>query len=184
MKYLYPVIFILLLSGLTSAEEVSSDTSRLPAAVEVISQESTKVEVKKEEAASVVQEDYSLVPSIVSDSFQLYREQGAEAFVKSILKGSPLEGDESSAKELERLRNVERYYGKILRHSFVSVMKVTSFYKKIYIILQFAKGPVFCGIDCYYTSQNVWIVSAFTFNTSIEKVFPDVLLKQYLENIK
>ncbi|MFH1289026.1 MAG: hypothetical protein ABII25_10085 [bacterium] len=130
----------------------------------------------------VVQEDYSLVPSIVSDSLQLYREQGAEAFIKSILKGSPLEGDESSTKELERMRVVERYYGRMLRHNFISVLKITSFYKKIYIILQFEKGPVFSGIDCYYTSKNTWIVSAFAFNTDISKVFPDIMLKQYLEN--
>lgn len=134
------------------------------------------------EETSAVQEDYSSVPSIVSDSLQLYREQGAEAFIKSILKGSPLEGDEGSAKELERMRAVEKYYGKMLRHNFVNVLKVTSFYKKIYVILQFEKGPVFCGIDCYYTSKNTWIVSAFAFDTDIEKVFPDILLKQYLES--
>ena len=141
-----------------------------------------KIEEKKEEETPVIQEDYSLVPSIVSDSFQLYREQGAEAFVKSILKGSPLEGDAGSAKELERMQRVERYYGKMQRHNFISVLEVTSFYKKIYIILRFVKGPVFCSIDCYYTSKNIWIVSAFTFNTDIDKVFPDVLLKQYLDN--
>lgn len=206
MKYLIFCIFILAVSGLAGAEEMKRDTSNvsqgvtsgntsqvedkshLPAveglsdSAEVTSEESTKV--KEKEEAPVIQEDYALVPSIVSESFQLYREQGAEAFIKSILKGSPLEGDESSAKELERMRAVERYYGKMTRHTFINVLKISSFYKKIYIILQFAKGPVFCSIDCYYTSQNTWIIPAFTFNTDIAKVFPDILLKQYLENVK
>lgn len=131
------------------------------------------------EEVAVVQESYSSVPSIVSDSLQLYREQGAEAFIKSILKGSPLEGDEGSAKELERMRVVEKYYGRMQQHNFVNVLKVTSFYKKVYIILQFEKGPVFCSIDCYYTSKNIWIVSAFAFDTDIARVFPDILLEQY-----
>lgn len=137
--------------------------------------------VASEETTSV-QEDYSSVPSIVSDSLQLYREQGAEAFIKAILKGGPLEGDENSAKELERMRVVEKYYGRMQQHNFVNVLKIAPFYKKIYVILQFEKGPVFCNIDCYYTSKNMWIVSAFVFDTDIVKVFPDILLKQYLES--
>ncbi|MEW6086813.1 MAG: hypothetical protein AB1498_00665 [bacterium] len=178
MKFLYlcPLVFILLLPDSACAEDGKGDTS-------AVSQEvrSEKEEIKKEEAP-VIQEDYSLVPSIISDSLQLYREQGAEAFVESILKGSALEGDRSSTEELERLKRVEKYYGKLLSHKFINILKLAQWYKKIYIVLQFEKGPVFCSIDCYYTSKNIWIVPAFVFNTDIEKVFPGVLLEQYLEN--
>ena len=137
MKYLYVslLIFVLSLSGMAGAEDTSDVTSHQSP---VTSEGLKKTEEKKnEDVPSAIQEDFSAVPSIVSDSLQLYREQGAEAFIKSILKGGPLEGDEGSARELERMRVVERYFGKMQRHSFFNILKVTPFFKRIFFITFF-----------------------------------------------
>lgn len=119
------------------------------------------------------------IPKIVTDGIKTYQNSGAAAAVALWYKGSAMENDAGATAHVTDLfGGIEHTFGKMTGFEPVKVVEISPSVRRIYILLQFEKGPVYASFDCY-NAQGTWIISSMDFNTKAEMILPQNLLGGY-----
>jgi hypothetical protein len=104
-----------------------------------------------------------------------YLKGGVEAFIPSLLKGSPLEGEKGILTQANSIKQIESYYGAYQGYEVIFEKPLTSRVRLVYYVLNYEKSPVF-GVASYYKMGGQEVVTNFNFHTEIGKIVPDEVL--------
>jgi len=111
------------------------------------------------------------VPKIVLSGLEAYKAEGADAAIKAWIKGSSLDGSKDALSQANVLRQIQDFYGSYKTFELIRARNLTPNIKIIYVALDYEKGPLFAKFVVYQTEQ-VWILTTFTFNTKEELIIP------------
>ncbi|WP_426416145.1 hypothetical protein [Aestuariirhabdus sp. LZHN29] len=100
-----------------------------------------------------------------------YLENGADAFIPALLKGSPMEGEQSVLAQSESIRQVEAYYGAYQGFDVIYEKSLTNKVRLVYYIMNYENSPLF-AVATYYKRNGEEIVTHFNFNTKMWDVLP------------
>jgi hypothetical protein len=114
------------------------------------------------------------VPTIVLSGLDAYKAEGADAAIKAWIKGSALDGSKDALSQANILRQIQDFYGSYKTFELIRTRNLTPNIKIIYLALDYEKGPLFAKFVVYQTEQ-VWILTTFTFNTKEELIIPPSL---------
>lgn len=116
------------------------------------------------------------LPAVVSSGLVAYRTGGAKAALQIWLKGSSIGRDPRSLTRLEEdLDQLGQELGSFQGYDTFRVISLTPHVSRTYVILLFARGPIYAYFDCYSTAAG-WIVTAFQYNGKPEAILPSSLL--------
>lgn len=116
------------------------------------------------------------IPDIVINGLGEYRSNGPEAAIMAWLKDSPMEGDKQAIGTANIFRQIENLYGSYVGYSLIKIADISETSKRIYLQMNYQKGPLYCKFLCYQFGDK-WIISGqFFFDTDPEKILPDRLL--------
>jgi hypothetical protein len=116
------------------------------------------------------------IPSIVTDGLAAYQKSGGQAALKVWLKGSPMESDTTTTMQMNGLfSQIDTVYGKMIGFDSVRVVRISNSTERIYLVMNFEKGPMFTYIDCYKVNSG-WIIPILECNAKASTVFPQKLL--------
>ncbi|CAA0126394.1 Uncharacterised protein [Halioglobus japonicus] len=104
-----------------------------------------------------------------------YLKEGVEAFIPSLLEGSPLEGEKSILTQANSIRQIEAYYGAYEGYEVIFEKALTSRVRLVYYVMNYEKSPVF-GVSTYYKMNDQEVVTNFNFHTEIGQIVPDDVL--------
>lgn len=114
------------------------------------------------------------VPAIVLSGLETYRSAGPDEAIRAWLKGSPIEGSKDAMAQANQLREIQDFYGNYQGFDLLGVHSIAPSTHLVYIVLNFAKGPLFGKFLTYRTGQG-WVVASFSFNTNPDQVLPPAL---------
>ncbi len=114
-----------------------------------------------------------LATSPLDTALIVYESKGLDHFLPMLIKNSPLEKDPSVLKNKEVIRNIEKYYGKILGHEILDVCTVSSRVEIVNYVIHYEQGPLY-GTVSLYDSTSGTIVTWLNFQTDISKAFEAV----------
>ena len=109
------------------------------------------------------------------DAIKIYKADGNTAFMKSILKNGPLEGDARSLSQAQNLSQIEQFFGPIKAGAILSTKALGSRSCYLIGILEYADGPAFAVANYYQGSKGVGATSMF-FKTEPESILPTSFL--------
>ena len=107
----------------------------------------------------------------IKEASEAYLENGADAFIPAILKGSPLEGEKSALTQSNNIRQIEAYYGKFLGIEAMREKKLSENVRLVYYVMNYENSPVF-GNALLYKKKGKEIVTNFNFNTDLWQIAP------------
>lgn len=115
------------------------------------------------------------VPKVIAESFEIYKKDGPDAYVKALLKGSAMEGNRQALAEVSSLEKIESFFGKFQDYEVIQVKKISKKTRMSYYVMHYDLGAVF-GNTLTYMSDKGEVVGYFNFRTEAEKVFPPCFL--------
>lgn len=116
-----------------------------------------------------------VVPNTIVNGMGDYAFQGADAAVKTWVKGTHLEGSPEAAIQVNNLKQLEAAYGKFQGYHIVQVHELTPLSEIVYLAIHYERGPVF-GRFLAYRIKDGWLLPDFSFHAKPEAVFPPDLL--------
>lgn len=118
------------------------------------------------------------VPKIVVDGLNAYKTSGFTEAFNVWLKGSPMESDKTTTMNLKGgFTQIETLYGKMIGYDILKNIKISSTTKRVYLEVNYEKGPLFVYFDCYNSARG-WIIPMMKFHTEADKILPaNMLLK-------
>jgi hypothetical protein len=116
-----------------------------------------------------------VVPNTIVNGLGDYAFQGADAAVKTWVKGTHLEGSPEAASQVNNLKQLEAAYGKFQSYHIVQVHELTPLTEIVYLAIHYERGPVF-GRFLAFRIKGGWLLPDFTFHAKPEAVFPPELL--------
>ncbi|HET8759877.1 MAG TPA: hypothetical protein VFN94_02340 [Nitrospiria bacterium] len=84
-----------------------------------------------------------VVPNTIVNGMGDYAFQGADAAVKTWVKGTHLEGSPEAAIQVNNLKRLEAAYGKFQGYHIVQVHELTPLSEIVYLAIHYERGPVF-----------------------------------------
>lgn len=119
------------------------------------------------------------VPKIIIDGIKTYQNSGIPGAFVVWVKGSAAENDAGAAAHVADLfTGIERSYGKMTGCEPIKTIFIAPSVRRVFMLLQFEKGPVYASFDCYNT-QGAWIISSMDFNTKADMILPRSILGGY-----
>ncbi len=123
----------------------------------------------EEEAAPAPAEDEGL-PFIILSGLDAYALEGAEAAIKTWIRGGPNESDSTLPILTETFKEVEDRYGRYTGYEIISIKTLTPSSKLVYLQMNYEKGPFFSRFLCYRHAGS-WVVSGrLAFDTDPQKI--------------
>lgn len=117
-------------------------------------------------------------PAPIKEAMIVYKNQGWEEFLRTLLIGSPLQKDPSIYKKAEVISKIESYYGKFVDYEITDRRSVSSRVELVYYVMHYEKGPLF-GVVTLFKRGDVEIVTRFNFHTEALKIIPaDIIFSQ------
>lgn len=101
-----------------------------------------------------------------------YLSKGTEAFIPTLLKGSPLEGEKSVLTQSNSIKQIEAYYGTYKGFEVIYEKQLTDKIRLVYYAMNYADSPMF-GVVTYYKRKGEEIVTNFNFNTDLWQIIPN-----------
>jgi len=118
------------------------------------------------------------IPGVVSQGLESYVTSGHQNAMEIWLKGSAMENDiNARIKFIDTLAKVESLYGKVTGWELFRVLPMTPSTCRVYAVLKFEKGPLWCMFECY-KPKDPWVLSSFDFNTKANVILPPNLLEK------
>jgi hypothetical protein len=115
------------------------------------------------------------VPSIIVNGMGDYAFQGADAAVKTWVKGTSLEGSPEAAIQINYLRQQEALYGKFQGYHIVQLRELTPLVEIVYLAIHYERGAVF-GRFLAFRIKDGWLLTDILFHAKPETLFPPDLL--------
>jgi hypothetical protein len=112
-----------------------------------------------------------VLPKVIVAGLDAYKADGPESAVKAWIAASPIEGSKEALSQANVLRQVQDFYGPYKSFDLVESRNLTPSTRIVYLVLNYAKGPLFARFTIYRTDEG-WILTNFTFNTKEEEIFP------------
>ena len=122
----------------------------------------------------------SLAASVVEAALEDLKVRGPEAFLTSITKGSPVEGDKSVLSQSSLLASIGAYYGPIESWRILATCPIADRVKTAFFVVYYEKGPLFGYASLYSTAKAGDVVTKFFVHTDVDKVFPHGLASNRL----
>lgn len=116
-----------------------------------------------------------VVPNTIVNGLGDYAFQGADAAVKTWVKGTHLEGSPEAAIQVNNLKQLEGIYGKFQGYHIVQVHHLTPLSEIVYLAIHYERGPVFERFLAFRVKDG-WLLPDFSFHAKPENVFPPELL--------
>lgn len=107
----------------------------------------------------------------IESAAKAYLQNGAEAFIPTLLKGSPIEGDKTALSQSNSIRQIETFYGKFLKIEAMREKVLSENVRLVYYIMNYEHSPVF-GNAMLYKKNGKEIVTNFNFNTELFQIAP------------
>ena len=117
----------------------------------------------------------SELPKILLDGFSAYKAEGAEAALKTWLKGSPMEGEKQALSQVNALLQIESLVGKYLTYHPIHNRALTPTTQIVFLVVDYEKGPLF-GVFVLYKAADGWIAFKFDFNLNPWEILPPALM--------
>lgn len=115
------------------------------------------------------------IPRPLTQALSVYKKEGIPGFMTTLMRGSPLEGNQEIRQQVQVLEKLESYYGHYQSYDVVRVNRLSESTRLIYFLLNYEKGPVFGMLTAFKDGDRETITS-FQFHTKAEKIFPESLL--------
>ncbi len=115
------------------------------------------------------------IPDIIPSGLRDYGFNGAEAAIKTWLKGSVLEGSPDATDYITYLHQIESKYGKYVSFDTVRSHPLTSAVSVFDLILNYERGPVFARFMTFQNkkaAKEEWIISQISFQTTPDWLMP------------
>lgn len=106
-----------------------------------------------------------------------YLKEGVEAFLPTLLKDSPLEGEKSVLTQSNSIRQIEAFYGTYEGFDVMYEKVLTDRVRIVYYVMNYQKSPMF-GLATYYKRGGEEVVTNFNFHTEIWQVIPNEVIFQ------
>lgn len=119
--------------------------------------------------------DVAEVPRPLSKALSIYKKGGVESFIRTLVSGGPLEGNQELHMQAMVLEKIEKYYGAYRSFQILHVTRLSGSTRLIYFLMNYEKGPVFGKLTAYKNGDEETITS-FRFHTKPDKIFPEALL--------
>jgi hypothetical protein len=119
-----------------------------------------------------------LPSTFVERGFAAYEKEGPEAAVKEWIKGSGMEGNVQALTQANSLRQVQDYYGPYKGYEIIEDQTISERVHIIFVVMHFAKGPLFVRFQPYKTDAGQWVGTEFKFNTDATMLFPASLFDE------
>jgi len=108
--------------------------------------------------------------SPLEDAMAAYRERGLEAFIPTLVKGSPLAGDNSVTEKTAVIRRIESYYGGFDGYEVLEQCRLGSRVRLVLYVMNYKRGPLY-GVVTLYGTGKTEIVTRFNFQTDAVKLW-------------
>jgi hypothetical protein len=119
--------------------------------------------------------DTADIPRPLGKALSIYKKGGIEGFIRTLVSGGPLEGNQELHMQALVLEKIEKYYGAYQSFQVLHVTRLSGSTRLIYFLMNYEKGPVFGKLTAYKNGDRETITS-FRFHTKPDKIFPDALL--------
>ena len=113
------------------------------------------------------------LPSIITDGLALYKTNGPEAVIRSWIKGGPLDGNRDAFAQVGLLRQAQDLYGIYQGFEVYSSQPLSRRTQLTYLVMHYAKGPLFARLVTYQTSDG-WMVISFNFSKD-DSILPELM---------
>jgi len=113
--------------------------------------------------------------AIVSSGYVAYKNAGAEAAVRAWIKGSPVDGSKDALAQANSLKQIEDLYGPFRSWHLVASQSFGPDDRFYYAVMSYRDAAVYAKFEIFRGAKG-WILDSFSFNTAIEKEFPQSLL--------
>ena len=114
--------------------------------------------------------EVSKLPLIVRSGLAAYKADGAQAAINAWMIGSPIALSEQFQREVRTLRHFEDQFGAYQDFHLVRIVEISPTTQKIYVQLDYLKGPAF-GKFLVYQSQEAWNIVNLGFGADPEVVW-------------
>jgi hypothetical protein len=121
--------------------------------------------------------------AIVRSGFVAYQSGGADAGVKEWIKGSPLEGNKDALAQANSLKQIEEIYGPLRSWELIAKQPLGTQDCFYYVVISYGEAAVYGKFEVF-DSPKGWTLDSFSFNTDINKEFPQSLLDNSIVMIK
>lgn len=119
--------------------------------------------------------DTTGAPRPLLEALSKYKKEGINAFINTLVSGSPLEGHQEIRQQVLVLEQLKGYYGSYQSFDILHANRLSSSTEIVYFLLNYEKGPVFGKLTVFNDGERETITS-FRFHTKPEEIFPDALL--------
>lgn len=116
-------------------------------------------------------------PQCVILGFAAYKTDGADAAVKTWLKGGPFEGSKEAMGQAKIFQQIEALFGKYTGYETLYVKDIGSSAKLVYESINFEKGAAYARFLLYNSPAKEWIISNMDFNTKPDVILPKSLIE-------
>jgi len=110
--------------------------------------------------------------SPLEEAMTAYRERGLKAFIPTLVKGSPLEGDNSVVEKTAVIRRIESYYGGFDGYEVLEQCRLGSRVRLVLYVMNYKRGPLY-GVVTLYGAGGREVVTRFNFQTDAVKLWQD-----------
>jgi len=114
--------------------------------------------------------------ALVERGLNAYIKDGANAFIKTFLLGSALEGNPQALTQAKSLEQIEDFYGKPESYDIVKVSPISPRSQMIVFTTNHAKGVIFGKVQVYQLKSGQWVTTNFNFNTDAAGLLPSELV--------
>lgn len=112
------------------------------------------------------------LPPTLSNALANYFEKGADAFVMSLLKGSPLEADKSAQTQAASIKQIEHGFGSYQGAELIALVNISPRVRVAYYTIAYSNGPAYGSTTLYRLKDGSEIVTAFNFSADLNAVVP------------
>lgn len=107
----------------------------------------------------------------LQEASKAYLAEGAQAFITTLIKGSPIEGEKGVITQANTIKQIEAYYGEYQGLEVIYEKKLTKKVRLVYYVMNYEKSPVF-GVTTYYKPNGEEVVTNFNFHTELWQIVP------------
>ena len=115
------------------------------------------------------------LPTPLKKALEAYKEKGAEQFILTLIKGSPMESDKTALFQVSNIRQIEDFCGPYIGYEMVESVQVVESTRKVYYVMNYEKCPVFGRVTAYKTAQGE-VITEFNFHANIGEIIPRELI--------
>jgi hypothetical protein len=127
-------------------------------------------------AGSACQAGEGGLPAIISAGFNQYARYGADPAWTAWKIDYGDKNPEKKASFLNRTKDAEKRYGRMVGFELIHVNDLASSYKNVYVLWRFEKAPLFCLFVCY-RGKDDWRIMDFSFGDDPRAFLPKSILE-------